>query len=93
MTKKEAQAYVENIANWELIEETAHMRLYRLKYKGLVFWRLDVRRINNLLEVLHKEQGAVEDFKLEQCYEDKNGALYYNIRPTGIVEEVWRASK
>mgnify|MGYP006992196338 CR=1 FL=1 len=93
MTKKEAQAYVENIANWKLIEETDHMRLYQLRYKELVFWRIDVRRINNLLEVLHKGQGAVEDFKLEQCYEDKNGMLYYNIRTTGIVEEVWRASK
>ncbi len=93
MTKKEAQAYVENIANWELIEETDHMRLYQLCYKELVFWRIDVRRINNLLEVLHKEQYPVEEFKLEQCYEDKNGAMYYNIRTTGIVEEVWRASK
>ena len=93
MTKKEAQAYVDDIANWTLLEETEHMRLYKLCYKDLVFWRVDIRRINNLLAVLHKEQYPSEDFKLEQCYEDKNGAMYYNIRMTGIVEAVWRASK
>lgn len=93
MTKKEAQAYVDDIANWTLLEETDHMRLYQLRYKDLVFWRVDVLRINNLAEVLYKEQGAHERFSMEQCYEDKNGMLYYNIRTTGIVEEVWRASK
>lgn len=93
MTKKEAQAYVDDIADWTLIEETDHMRLYQLRYKELVFWRIDVRRINNLLEVLYKERGAHEDFRMEQCYEDKDGMLYYDIRPTGIVEAVWRASK
>ena len=86
MTKKEAQAYVDDIANWTLLEETEHMRLYQLRYKDLVFWRVDVLRINNLAEVLYKEQGAHERFSMEQCYEDKNGITRYSVNWEDIGE-------
>lgn len=93
MTKKEARDYVASTENWEPIEETEHLRLYRMRFKNLTYWRVDVLRINNLLEVLYKEQNPRTDFRTEQFYEDKGGLIYYDIRPTGIAEAIWKASK
>ena len=46
MTQKEARFYVEpDSGNWIQIEKTDHLEVYRLTFKSLTFYRIDIWRM------------------------------------------------
>ena len=93
MTQKEAKEYVENTANWDLIEETDHMRLYVLKVKMLTFYRVDLRVVANWAEYHIHHADSKADFRPAQYYDCLEGEMAYSIRPTTIADQIWKASK
>lgn len=45
MTQKDARIYVDpESESWEMIEQTEHLMVYRLRFKSLTFYRIDVIR-------------------------------------------------
>ena len=95
MTKKEAMELVQSDKNWTLLEETDHMRLYRLTYKDITFWRLDTKTFCNAVRVLYfdRDEEPRDDFRVNQYFEDYQGLIYVDIRPTAMAEQIWKASK
>lgn len=93
MTKKEAQAYVSNAINWEMIEETEHMRLCKLKHESISYYRIELRRVVNWVEVYSGKATMEDDFRVYNHFDDVDGMIGHDVRPSEIVEKVWRASK
>lgn len=102
MTQKQAREYVANDSgNWELVETTeaphttGHVRLYILKYKNIMFARLDVLTIAPVW-TRRKGKEVVDEWRTELYYTieaDEEYHLVYPVRPTEMSREIWERSK
>ena len=102
MTQKQAREYVANDSgNWDLVETTeaphttGHVRLYVLKYKNIMFARLDVLTIAPVW-TRRKGQEVVDEWRTALYYTieaDEERHLVYPVRPTEMAREIWERSK
>lgn len=102
MTQKQAREYVANDSgNWELVETTeaphttGHLRLYILKYKTIMFARLDVLTIAPVWTRINGEP-ATDEWRTALYYTveaDEERHLVYPVRPTEMARTIWERSK
>lgn len=102
MTQKQAREYVANDSgNWELVETTeaphttGHVRLYILKYKNIMFARLDVLTIAPVW-TRRKGESVADEWRTALYYTieaDEERHLVYPVRPAEMSREIWERSK
>lgn len=103
MTQKQAREYVANDSgNWELVETTeaphtvGHVRLYILKYKNIMFARLDVLTINLVWVRKYNKAPNTDKWWTALYYKieaDEERHLVYPVRSTEMAREIWERSK
>ena len=96
MTKKEAEKYFQNEANWRVAFEAHHVRMLILDYQDLHYAKVQVRDYRNYyLKGYSPYYQPIVDWKDAGLYEydPATDATVFSVSMTQIINEIWKASK
>ena len=97
MTKKEAEKYFQNEANWRVASEAHHVRMLILDYQDLHYAKVQTRHyLNYYLKGYrnndHHPLVTWSDSGLYE-YDPETDATLFSVSMTHIINEIWNASR
>lgn len=96
MTKKEAEKYYQNEANWRVVSEVHHVRMLLLDYQNLHYAKVQVRDYRNYyLQGINPVHYPIVDWKDAGLYEydPETDAVVYGVSMSHIINEIWNTSR
>lgn len=91
-THESAKKYVYDISeeNWEVIEETEHMRMSRLTYKDLTFYQVAVKVDAGYFD---RDGNRAYGFRYSQYFDALNNEPNNTIGIDDIVNRIWKRAQ
>lgn len=95
MTRKQVDAYVDDINNWEIIDASKYLRLTVLRTGKHSFCRIGYRTVENKTEIyLHKAEPETGWFDPSlYIFDEENDCIGYSTSITDIKNTIYKDFK
>ncbi len=94
LTRKQADEYVRDPANWEIIPGNEYVRAARMEFKGTTYIRFDKKSVENYFEaVIKKTEPVRTKFTPSEYTKMLEGGYSIPVSKTTITNEIYALAK